>query len=158
MGANVAFRRDVLMRAGGWRSDLGKPDGSLIQGEDHEVMLRLWRLGLYQGLYDPELTVAHYIRPETTTPQYFRRWFFSNGRSVARMDREYFTVSYNVDINTVPRVFGAPRFLFREAMTEIRHCCGWLIRGDRSRGFVHQLQALRHLGTISEYWRRALSG
>ena len=157
MGANVGFRRDVLLRAGGWRSDLGKPDGSLIQGEDHEIMLRLWKLGLYNGLYDPEMTVAHYIRPETTTPQYFRRWFFSNGRSVARMDREYFSVSYNLDVTQVPRLLGVPRFLFRETLHEIRHWGQSLLRGDAERRFVHELLALRHLGTITEYWRRGLS-
>ncbi len=157
MGANVAFRRDVLLRAGGWRSDLGKPDGSLIQGEDHEIMLRLWRLGLYAGTYDPEMSVAHYIRPETTTPRYFRRWFFSNGRSVARMDREYFSASYQLDVTTVPHVFGVPRFIFREALTEVRQWGRSLLRGDRERRFVHELLALRHLGTIAEYWRRALT-
>lgn len=156
MGANVAFRRDVLLRAGGWRSDLGKPDGSLIQGEDHEIMLRLWRLGLYNGLYDPDMTVAHYIRPETTTPRYFRRWFFSNGRSVARMDREYFRAAYSLDVSQVPHVLGVPRFIFREAASEGRRWWSSLLRGDRERRFVHELLALRHLGTITEYWRRAL--
>lgn len=154
MGANVAFRRDVLLRAGGWRSDLGKPDGSLIQGEDHEIMLRLWHLGLYEGLYDPEMAVAHYIRPETATRQYFRRWFFSNGRSVARMNRAYFAAAYNIDVDGVPHVFGAPRFLYRELLTEARNWGGSLLRRDPGRRFVHELRALRHLGTITEYWRR----
>jgi glycosyltransferase involved in cell wall biosynthesis len=155
MGANVAFRRDVIEQAGGWRRDLGKPAGSLIQGEDHEIMLRLHRLGLYSGLYDPQMMVAHYIRPETTTPGYFRRWFFSNGRSVARMDRDYFKASYNLDIAHIPRVLGVPRFVVHETLRELRQWAVSRLHGNRQRGFVHELLALRHLGTIAEYWRRS---
>ena len=56
IGANLAFSRAALVAAGGWRTDLGKVNNTLISGEDHEIFLRLRRRGLYAGYYDPELT------------------------------------------------------------------------------------------------------
>ena len=47
IGANLAIRRDAIERVGGWRTDLGKVDNSLIAGEDHELCVRLYRAGLY---------------------------------------------------------------------------------------------------------------
>ena len=43
VGANLAIRRDAIERVGGWRTDLGKVDNTLIAGEDHELCVRLYR-------------------------------------------------------------------------------------------------------------------
>src|SRR5690606_11085 len=47
IGANLAFSRTALLTIGGWRTDLGKVDNTLISGEDHEIFMRLRRFGLY---------------------------------------------------------------------------------------------------------------
>src|SRR5262245_50793641 len=41
VGANLTFRRATIDRLGGWRTDLGKVNNTLISGEDHEIFLRL---------------------------------------------------------------------------------------------------------------------
>ena len=59
IGANLAFSRAALVAIGGWRTDLGKVNNTLISGEDHEIFMRLRRFGLYAGYYDPALAVRH---------------------------------------------------------------------------------------------------
>jgi glycosyltransferase involved in cell wall biosynthesis len=49
IGANLAFSRAALVMIGGWRTDLGKVNNTLISGEDHEIFVRLRRHGLYKG-------------------------------------------------------------------------------------------------------------
>jgi glycosyltransferase involved in cell wall biosynthesis len=44
IGANLAFARTALVRIGGWRTDLGKINNTLISGEDHEICMRLRRV------------------------------------------------------------------------------------------------------------------
>ena len=86
IGANLAIRRDAIERVGGWRTDLGKVDNSLIAGEDHELCVRLYRSGLYSGIYDPRhrrpalrarLSIATLILPpagSTGTVEQSRGW------------------------------------------------------------------------------------
>src|SRR4051812_38789422 len=61
VGANLAIRRDAIERIGGWRTDLGKVDNSMIAGEDHELCVRLHAAGLYSGIYDPAAEVRHLV-------------------------------------------------------------------------------------------------
>jgi len=59
IGANLAFAKTALVAIGGWRTDLGKVNNTLISGEDHEIFVRLRRHGLYSGYYDPRVSVRH---------------------------------------------------------------------------------------------------
>ena len=43
IGANLAFSRHALIDIGGWRTDLGKVNNTLVSGEDHEIFMRLRR-------------------------------------------------------------------------------------------------------------------
>ena len=61
IGANLALRRQSIDQVGGWRTDLGKVDNTLISGEDHELCVRLFRAGIYSGLYDPDIQVRHLV-------------------------------------------------------------------------------------------------
>src|SRR5262249_39918488 len=42
IGANMALRRHVVDRVGGWNPSLGKLDGTLRTGEDHEFALKMF--------------------------------------------------------------------------------------------------------------------
>src|SRR5919106_4321342 len=50
IGANMAIRRHVLDRIGGWNPDLGKLQGTLRTGEDHEFALKMFDAG-FTGVY-----------------------------------------------------------------------------------------------------------
>jgi hypothetical protein len=151
IGANVAFARSALIAIGGWRTDLGKVNNTLISGEDHEIFMRLRRFGLYAGYYDPRLSVRHFVPAERLTRRYFRRWFFWHGKTRALMLGDVYP---KVDLNRVPLVAGVPRFLYREALAP-----GW--RWLRTRGskdaldaLSAELRTLQFAGLFTECWRR----
>jgi GT2 family glycosyltransferase len=62
-GANIAFRREVLARLGGFRTELGRVGGRPTSGEETELCLRLTGAG-GRIRWAPEAIVHHCIRPE----------------------------------------------------------------------------------------------
>jgi glycosyltransferase involved in cell wall biosynthesis len=149
VGANLAFRRDALVRVGGWRNDLGKVDNSLISGEDHEIFHRLLRAGLFVGRYDPAIVVHHDVPASRLSSSYFRRWFFWNGRTIARMLPDYYR---EIDFQAVPRLAGAPRFLYRQAVGQWVTWAASLAGRRRPGPWVQELYAIRYMGMLVECW------
>jgi cellulose synthase/poly-beta-1,6-N-acetylglucosamine synthase-like glycosyltransferase len=150
IGANLAFRRDALVEVGGWRTDLGKVDNTLISGEDHEIFFRLRRANMYVGLYDPSIVVRHYVPASRLTRQYFRRWFFWHGKTLARMSQELYAP---LDLTRVPHVAGVPRFIYRQF---IQQCWRWsrmLGSRDALGLLIEELQAIEFLGFFAQAWR-----
>lgn len=69
-GVNMAIRRDVLLRAGGFNPD---SFGNIWLGDGETGLNRkLWSAGLLIG-YVPEAIVYHHIPPERMTLAYMRR-------------------------------------------------------------------------------------
>ncbi len=149
VGANFALRRDALVQVGGWRTDLGKVDNSLIAGEDHELCVRLYRAGFYRGLYDPLVVVRHLVPASRLTRRYFRRWFYWHGRTMARMAG---AVYLDVNLAQVPRVAGVPRFLYRELLRQL--WC-WLRRTGRADALellAEEVKLIEYFGFFAESW------
>lgn len=153
IGANLAVRRDALERIGGWRTDLGKVDNTLIAGEDHELCVRLYRAGLYRGLYDPSNVVRHFVPEGRLERAYFRRWFYWHGRTMARMAN---AVYLDVDLDSVPHIAGVPRFVYREFLQQVGR---WLRRVGRHDGLallVEEVLLVEYFGFFAEAWTRGL--
>jgi len=150
IGANLAILRSVLVSIGGWRTDLGKVNNTLISGEDHEIFMRLRRYGCYAGYYDPEIVVRHLVPTQRMTRRYFRRWFFWHGKTTALMLNDLYP---ELDMTAVPRVGGAPRFSYRQAL---RQCVRWAAtRGsDPLTALIEELRVLQFAGLLIECWRR----
>ncbi len=148
VGANLSVRRDVMSRLGGWRTDLGKVNNTLISGEDHEIYFRMRRAGEYRGLYDPRIVVVHDVAATRLAPRYFRQWFFAAGRTRAIMLRDFYSW---IDFDTVPHIAGVPRFLYREFITRAYR---WLTRrrGDPLERFIEELAVIRLAGLIWHRW------
>ncbi len=150
IGANLSFLRSALVRIGGWRTDLGKVNNTLISGEDHEIFMRLRRHGLYSGYYDPQLSVRHYVPASRLTRQYFRRWFYWSGKTHALMLDELYP---EINMAAVPRIAGVPRFAFRQGLTQAaryarsRH-------GDALRALIEEVRLVQYIGLFVECWRR----
>jgi glucosyl-dolichyl phosphate glucuronosyltransferase len=151
IGANLAFARSALVTIGGWRTDLGKVNNTLISGEDHEIFIRLRRFGLYSGYYDPEMTVRHYVPAERLTRRYFRQWFFWHGKTEALMLDDLFP---DVDMSRVPRVLGVPRFLYRQAAGQLWKWIRRIGRRDELALLIEELRLLDYAGMFTECWRR----
>lgn len=151
IGANLAFRRSALETIGGWRTDLGKVNNTLISGEDHEIFARLRRFGLYSGYYDPELFVHHLVPAERLTRAYFRRWFFWHGKTQALMLPDLYM---DLDLARTPHVFGVPRFVYRQAFAQYSRWLTGLGRSDSLGLLIEELRALQFAGLLTECWRR----
>jgi glucosyl-dolichyl phosphate glucuronosyltransferase len=149
VGANLAFKRDALLQVGGWRNDLGKVNNSLISGEDHEIFVRLLRAGMFTGRYDPSIVVRHHVPVSRLAPRYFRRWFYWNGRTIARMLPDYYR---DIDFDSAPRVAGAPRFLYRQAAEQWASWAASLAGRRKPGPWVQELHAIRYVGILAECW------
>jgi glycosyltransferase involved in cell wall biosynthesis len=154
VGANLSIRRDAIDRVGGWRTDLGKVDNTLIAGEDHELCVRLYRAGLYSGIYDPAVTVRHLVPASRLTRDYFRRWFYWHGRTMARMAD---AIYLDLDLARVPSVAGVPRFVYREFLQQVRRWVARAGRADALALLVEEVMLIEYLGIFSEAWRTRLS-
>jgi len=155
IGANLAVRRAAIERIGGWRTDLGKLDNSLIAGEDHELCVRLYRAGLYRGLYDPENVVRHFVPAARLERAYFRRWFYWHGRTMARMAN---AVYLDLDLASVPYVARVPRFLYRELLQQAYRWARRAGRHDALALLGEEVRLIEYVGFFAESWRRPSRG
>ena len=79
-GTNMAFRRDVFAKYGGFRVDLGPQPGSEIRNEDTEFGRRLLAAG-EQLWYEPSAIVFHPVQENRLRKQYYLDWWFDKGRA-----------------------------------------------------------------------------
>jgi glycosyltransferase involved in cell wall biosynthesis len=154
IGANLAFTRHALVAVGGWRTDLGRVDNTLISGEDHEIFSRLRRLDLYAGYYDPDIVVRHYVPARRLTRKYFRDWFYWSGRTHALMLDALYP---EIDLTRVMRIGGVPRFLWRQALQQFGRWF-WTRRPGAPAlpALIEELRLLQYAGLIVGCSRRPL--
>jgi len=151
IGANLAFAREAIVSVGGWRTDLGKVNNTLISGEDHEIFARLRRQGLYAGYYDPAVAVRHFVPGARLTRAYFRRWFFWHGKTQALMLAE---LHPELEMSRVPRIAGVPRFLYRQSLRQVWRWASRAGGADPLASFTEELLIFQHAGMLYECWRR----
>ena len=155
VGANLAFVRQTLVTIGGWRTDLGKVNNTLISGEDHEIFMRLRRFGLYSGYYDPGISVRHFVPAARLTRAYFRQWFFWHGKTQALMLEDLYP---DLDMATIPRIWGVPRFLYRQAIVQAARWLRAMVRGDALATLTEELRTWDHVGLFLECLKRRRAG
>ena len=143
IGANMAVRRHVVDRIGGLRTDLGKLDGTLRTGEDHEFFLRMLQAG-FRGAYEPSAVVRHWVPSARLTRDYFERWLRQNGHDVARLDASY--------APNVRRWLGVPRYLWRQAAVDLVEMVRMLGRRDDPDRTARQLRLVWFGGYLEEAW------
>ncbi|MEY2513496.1 MAG: glucosyl-dolichyl phosphate glucuronosyltransferase [bacterium] len=84
IGANMSFRRDIMVRAGGFRHELGRV-GTIPAGcEETELCIRLaaaWPDGLI--MYEPGAVVDHVVPARRASLRYFVSRCGAEGRSKA---------------------------------------------------------------------------
>ena len=83
-GANIAFRRDALAAIGGFDPALGRTGSSLLSGEESDVVSRLLGLGRRVRI-EPGAVVRHTVTVERLQGSYYRRRFYWQGVTRARM-------------------------------------------------------------------------
>jgi GT2 family glycosyltransferase len=81
-GCNMAFRKEMFKKHGGFRIDMGPTPTSQIRSEDTEFGRRLIRNG-ERLRYEPDAVVYHPVPENRLHQKYFLDWCFDNGRALA---------------------------------------------------------------------------
>ncbi|MEO8657497.1 MAG: glycosyltransferase [Bryobacteraceae bacterium] len=139
-GTNMAFRRSMFAKYGGFRTDLGPRPGNEMRNEDTEFGLRL--LGAGEKLrYEPEALVYHPVCEDRTTEDYFLAWWFDKGRADMRQFGSQERTRYSV--------CGIPP---RKALRFIAWTLRWLVATTPSERFRRKLRVWWHAGQFVERW------
>ena len=145
IGANMAVRRALIDRIGGFDPELGRRGNSLLGQEQAEFFARSRAIGA-RGLYVPDMSLHHHVPARRLTRDYFRRWWYWKGIARARLDRRHLVTELGVDLATVPRIAGVPRFMVGSAIRDLR---GWLsawLARDPARRMRHEAMLCYFVG------------
>ena len=138
LGVNMAVRRTLIDRIGGFDPELGRKGASLLGQEQAEFFCRSREVGA-RGMYEPAMALEHHVPAARLTRDYFRRWWFWKGFSKSRLEHRHPLTELGVDLTRVPTLFGVPRFMFGDAIRDVA-------------GFVHAVFTLK----ATEQMRRAM--
>ena len=138
-GANMAFRKSAFEKYGAFRTDLGPTEKNRAgRGEDTEFGLRL--MSHHELLiYAPRAVVHHPVEKKRMTRQYFRTWYFNQGRYEARTfaDIPEQVVCY----------FGVPRYYVRKLIEQF---LSWVGSKDKLIRANRQMDVYKRCGEIAE--------
>ena len=151
LGVNMAVRRSLIERIGGFRPDLGRNGKALLGQEQAEFFYRS-REAAARGLYVPEMVLDHVVPGSRLTRSYFRRWWFWKGVSHARVHEIHGRTELGIDTRTVPRVLGIPRFVYGNV---VRNFAAWVaawVRRDAALRAEHWLSLAYYAGYCREIW------
>lgn len=136
LGANMAVKRSLFDRIGVYRADLGRTSSRKILGQEVPELLSRARAAGARGLYVPAMEVQHHVPGARLTKKYFRRWWYGKGISRASLDRMRPVTELGLDLTTVPRLAGLPRFMWGDAVRDLASMVrAWIARdaGTRAR-------------------------
>jgi glycosyltransferase involved in cell wall biosynthesis len=88
IGCNMSFRREPLIRIGGFRSEVGRVGSRPTGGDETELSIRL--LSAYPDgriVYEPQARISHHVPAVRSTWRYFRMRCFAEGVSKAIIAR-----------------------------------------------------------------------
>lgn len=152
LGANMAVRRHVLDRVHGWDPTLGKLQGTLRTGEDHEFSLRMIAAG-FRGVYEPSASVQHRVPADRLRLRYFLRWYYDNGGIEASLEDDYPTTQHYL--------LRVPRYLWRQLVTHLFGAAMGIVTLSAERSGRHLMRVVWFAGYVWERWtgeRRSVGG
>jgi glycosyltransferase involved in cell wall biosynthesis len=133
IGANVAVRRRVFDRTGGFSTDVQRVRDGIGSTEDYDFQRRALSLGVC-ARYDPRVLVRAPVPRERLMKQYHRAWHRGHGRFYALMRDPSFERS------RLGSFLGVPAHVYRSAL---REAAGWsasLLSRRRAAAFAHELR------------------
>ncbi|HEV2500799.1 MAG TPA: glycosyltransferase [Terriglobia bacterium] len=148
VGANMAYRKEVFQRYGGFRIDLGRCGDGLLAGEEVEFARRIRAAG-ERLRYEPSAVVYHPVEECQLSKEYFLTFWFDAGRSGAR-------------IACTRPVWGIPRCYLRVARMIAwlpAKALGWMLALNPRRRFYYKVQVWEIAGGLAEcfhQWRDAM--
>lgn len=158
LGANMAARRELFEKIGGFRADLGRTGGRLVLGQEvPELLLRARSAGL-RGVYVPAMEVHHHIPAKRLTPRYFRNWWFGKGVSRAALERMQPVTELGIDLRTTPHLLGLPRYMYGTVVRDVVAMVREGVKGRPEAAFRHQMMAAFFAGYFWARWRERRAG
>jgi glycosyltransferase involved in cell wall biosynthesis len=142
-GANMAFRKEVFDKYGGFRTDLGRAGKNMISNEDTEFGRRLMAAGL-RLRYEPSALTYHPVEASRLQKEYFLNWWFNKGRSDVR------------ELGNQPnsrRFLGIPLPLFRALPWATMR---WMVTVESPKRFGCKLEVWNYAGEILESYHQWL--
>jgi glycosyltransferase involved in cell wall biosynthesis len=142
-GANMAFRRAMFEKYGGFRTDLGPRAGSREpqKSEDAEFGRRLLDAG-ERLRYEPSAIVYHWVPESRLQKKYFLAWWFDKGRSDVRKS------GIGPDAKGD---WGVLRRLLRRLMSSTLR---WMVTIQPHRRFYNKVQVWEMAGQFAETYRQ----
>ena len=144
LGGNLAIRRDVFVKVGGFPTNLGKLRGTLLSGEDDELCRRVQAAG-HRSVYLPHALVYHWVPAARTRVSYFLRWFYWSGITHAIMDDDRPTPGGRA-------IGGVPFYLVRRFASASAATLAGLLTGNRAKALTHAIDVAFALGYVSRRW------
>ena len=145
-GANMAFRKEMFEKYGGFRTDLDRRGSETLSNGDTEFGHRLMRAG-ERLRYEPSAVVRHPVPEDRITKEYFLVWWFNYGRGLVR------------EWGRGPAVLGIPRpylnILRLATITLAQRIKRWMLALNPQRRFCYKCRIWVTAGQIREYYRLA---
>jgi len=144
-GANMAFRKVMFEKYGGFRTDLGPRAESQDpqKSEDAEFGRRLLLAG-ERLRYEPSAVVHHWVPENRLQKKYFLEWWFDKGRSDIRKS------GIRPDSNCY---WGIPLNLFRQMIVSTLR---WMVAMQPQRRFYQKVQGWELARECAERYRHSL--
>ena len=152
LGVNMAVRRRLIERIGGFHPELGRRGRSLLGQEQAEFFARGRAFGA-RGQYVPAMELHHHVPANRLTKKYFWRWWYWKGVSRARVDGMHQRTELGLDLKTVPYVANVPRFVWGIMARAVPAAIAAAIRGNRHDAVRHQMQFVYAVGYVRACWK-----
>jgi glucosyl-dolichyl phosphate glucuronosyltransferase len=143
-GTNMAFRKKVFEKIGGFRTDLGPCPGSETRSEDTEFGYRALQAG-QQLWYEPCAVVYHSLPVQRLQKEYFLAWWYDKARADIR--------AFGVAEGTKIYINGVPLYFFRRLG---RWSLQWIMAINPKRRFSYKVKVRMLMGEIFECHRLSM--
>lgn len=146
IGNNMAFRKSIFAKYGGFRTDLGPSPGSEIRYEDTEFGSRVMSGG-ERILYVPSAVVRHAVEQRRLSKNYFLAYHFDYGRALIREKGK------RGPVGIIPR--SVVSFSNRLLNILPKGIWEWMKESDPRERFFNKCRVWTTLGEIAEIWHRS---
>jgi len=146
LGANMAVRRRLFERIGGFDPMLGRSNGRHVLGQEVPEFLARARAAGARGMYVPSMIVDHHVPARRLTKAYFRKWWYGKGLSRSRLDALQPVTELGVDLRRARRFAGLPLFMWRTAADD---ALGWLASWNPTERFRHEAMLWYFAGYVA---------
>jgi glucosyl-dolichyl phosphate glucuronosyltransferase len=138
ISANLACRRDVLQRVGGFSPAFQRVKDGIGSLEDDDWNRRVWKAGGV-ALYLPTLIAWADVPPERLTRAYHRRWHLGHGRFYALLRAD------EIERTRIGAFLGVPAHLYRSAIADAVGMVKSIVSGHTNAAFLYEVR-LRFFG------------